>query len=338
MRVTDTHPLPTFRHVARLTDDRGILEHAQLCEPRFSHGYCTDDNARLLLVSVRDDGSTSEAQVFASIATNFLLDAQHTDGRFRNRLSFERVWLDEACTDDHWGRALWAAGTAYQRSGDGNVQMRGIEIFERSCGLRSPFLRSMSFAALGAAEVLVADPSHSDAQDLLAAAADMVEPSRSTWLWPEPRLTYSNATIPQVLIAAGHLLGDDAALQRGLDLLAWLVKIETYGDHLSPTPAAGRGPNDPKPAFDQQPIEAAAVADAAVTAWTATGDRTWLGVLDSAVGWFNGRNDVGAEMIDHVTGGAYDGLHSHGPNLNEGAESTLAMVATLQLARQTMRG
>jgi hypothetical protein len=31
-------------------------------------------------------------------------------------------------------------------------------------------------------------------------------------------------------------------------------------------------------------------------------------------------------------------LHSHGPNLNEGAESTLAMVATLQLARQTMRG
>jgi hypothetical protein len=65
---------------------------------------------------------------------------------------------------------------------------------------------------------------------------------------------------------------------------------------------------------------------------------TWLGVLDSAVGWFTGRNDVGADMIDHETGGAYDGLHSHGPNLNEGAESTLAMVATLQLARQTWRG
>lgn len=338
MRVTGALPLPTFRHVARLTDDRGILEHARLCEPRFAHGYCTDDNARLLLVSVRDDGSASEARVFASIATNFLLDAQQPDGTFRNRLSFERVWLDESCANDHWGRALWAAGTAFNRSADGDVRTRGIEVFERSCGLRSPHLRAMAFAALGAAEVLVADPMHGDARDLLAATAAMVEPSRSTWQWPEPRLTYSNASIPQVLVAAGHLLGDAALQRRGLELLAWLVEVETLGDHLSPTPATGRGPNDPKPAFDQQPIEAAAIADAAASAWAATGDGAWLGVLDSAVGWFTGRNDVGAEMIDHETGGAFDGLHHDGPNLNQGAESTLAMVATLQLARQTGRG
>jgi hypothetical protein len=336
--MTGALPMPTFRHVARLTDDRGILEHARLCEPRFAHGYCTDDNARLLLVSARDDGMASEARVFASIATNFLLDAQQSDGTFRNRLSFERVWLDESGANDHWGRALWAAGTAFNRSDDGNVRMRGIEIFERSCGLRSPFLRSMSFAALGAAEVLAVDPQHRDARDLMVATAAMVEPRRSTWKWPEPRLTYSNASVPQALVAAGHLLGDSGMQRRGLDLLAWLVEVETLGDHLSPTPATGRGPGDPKPAFDQQPIEAAAIADASATAWLATGDRTWLGVLDSAVGWFTGRNDVGAEMIDHETGGAYDGLHPDGPNLNQGAESTLAMLATLQLARRTGRG
>jgi hypothetical protein len=39
-------------------------------------------------------------------------------------------------------------------------------------------------------------------------------------------------------------------------------------------------------------------------------------------------------MIDPVTGGGYDGLTPTGPNLNQGAESTIAMLATAQRASQ----
>ena len=39
-------------------------------------------------------------------------------------------------------------------------------------------------------------------------------------------------------------------------------------------------------------------------------------------------------MFDPHTGGGYDGLERHGRNLNQGAESTLAMLATAQQARQ----
>ena len=39
-------------------------------------------------------------------------------------------------------------------------------------------------------------------------------------------------------------------------------------------------------------------------------------------------------MWDPRTGGAYDGLQVTGPNLNQGTESTLALIATLQHARQ----
>ncbi len=51
------------------------------------------------------------------------------------------------------------------------------------------------------------------------------------------------------------------------------------------------------------------------------------------VGWFLGHNDADTPMFDPGTGGGYDGLTRHGPNLNQGAESTLALISTLQHAR-----
>ena len=41
----------TMRHLITMTDDRGIFEHAKFAQPRYSHGYCTDDNARLRVVA-----------------------------------------------------------------------------------------------------------------------------------------------------------------------------------------------------------------------------------------------------------------------------------------------
>ena len=54
--------------------------------------------------------------------------------------------------------------------------------------------------------------------------------------------------------------------------------------------------------------------------------------LDLAIAWFAGNNDVGAVMWDPSTGGGFDGLTPTGPNLNQGAESTLALISTLQHA------
>ena len=38
--------------------------------------------------------------------------------------------------------------------------------------------------------------------------------------------------------------------------------------------------------------------------------------------------------MDPDTGGGYDGLHADGVNLNQGAESTMAVISTLQQARR----
>ena len=86
------------------------------------------------------------------------------------------------------------------------------------------------------------------------------------WPWPEPRLTYANAVLAEAMIAAGVALDDSTLRQRGLDLLAWLVEFETADGHLSPTPVGGRGAEDARPGFDQQPIEVSTLADACARA------------------------------------------------------------------------
>ena len=122
------------------------------------------------------------------------------------------------------------------------------------------------------------------------------------------RLRYANAAIPEALIAAGSLLGDNGVLADGLRLLEWLFDIETTNGSLSVTPAGGWAPPTLRPAFDQQPIEVAALADACVRAFEVTGDPRWAAALDLAVGWFLGNNDCRLPIYDAATGGGFDAL------------------------------
>lgn len=330
----------SFRHLALLTDERGILEHAKGTRPRYQHGYCTDDNARLVVVCCRANSGMSSARVLATVGLNFLLDAMAADGAFRNRMSFERCWIDEPSTNDCWGRALWGLGTAFSLSTDHSLRSISIKAFEKAAALRSIHPRSMAFAALGAAEVLRVDRRHDLARNLLSDAATLIDqPAVSqVWPWPEPRLTYANAIFPEVLIAAGALLNAKHWEVRGLELLRWLLETETFEQRLSVTPATGRGPGDPQPAFDQQPIEVAALADACARAHQVTGASEWLAGVAMCISWFQGANDAHTSMIDHTSGGGYDGLEQDGVNVNEGAESTIAMIMTLQHQDLVTRG
>ena len=44
-------PELNFDHLRRLTDDTGMLQHATFNVPDLRHGYCTDDNARALILT-----------------------------------------------------------------------------------------------------------------------------------------------------------------------------------------------------------------------------------------------------------------------------------------------
>ncbi|MGB3352175.1 MAG: glycosyltransferase, partial [Mycobacterium sp.] len=60
----------------------------------------------------------------------------------------------------------------------------------------------------------------------------------------------------------------------------------------------------------------------------------WPDAIRSAAAWFHGDNDLKLPMWDPETGGGYDGLHADRVNLNQGAESTLAVISTMQQAQR----
>jgi hypothetical protein len=327
-----------FDHLQRLTDHHGIFEHAEGTEPRVEHGYCTDDNARLLVVASRASTSTPVTRELTRVALRFVASAQSTDGRCRNRMTAAGRWADRPSLEDCWGRGVWGLGTAASRDPADWVRQDALARYERSATLRSSWTHAMVFAGLGAAEVLAVLPQHRTSRELLRDAVARVDrPDLSdSWRWPEPRLRYASAAWAEVMIAAGALLGRNDLLERGLDRLAWLLGEESSAGHLSVTPVGGRAAGDPQPAFDQQPIEVAALADACARASAATGDARWARGVTDAVAWFDGANDARAVMGDHSSGGGFDGLTPTGANTNQGAESTLAYVSTMQHADRLM--
>lgn len=333
-----TVPLPDFGHLLGLSDGRGTFEHADHVSARIAHGYCTDDVARVVVVVCREPDPGRPLQELLRTSLKFLEDAQSVDGTCRNRMDAHGHWHGHHGTEDCWGRAQWAFGTAAGRAPEKWARQTGLTHFERGARVRSPWPRAMAFAALGAAEVVRSDPQNSHALELLDDAVEVIGSSCGDvlWPWPEPRLAYANAVLPDAMLAAGHALGRGDVVRDALDLLAWLTDHETVHGHLSVAPVGGEGPDAIKPGFDQQPIEAAALADAFARAHEVTADPAWLKRLERAVGWFMGNNDTGAVMWDRASGGGYDGLSASGPNLNEGAESTLATLSTLQHARRLL--
>ncbi|MEH0830603.1 glycosyltransferase, partial [Micromonospora sp. CPCC 205714] len=237
---------------------------------------------------------------------------------------------------DWWGRALWGLGTAAARSPAAWIREEALVAFSRGATRRSPAPHAMAFAGLGAAEVLRRHPAHAAAAALLTDAATAIGgPGHDPrWAWPQQQLTYANAALAEVVIAASQLRHGGPPLDDGLRMLTWLRDVQLLDGRLSVVPAGGWRRGTERPRHDQQPIEVAALADACATAAALTGDPAWETGIRQAVGWFLGDNDVGTAMWDPATGGGYDGLTPHGPNLNQGAESTLALIATLQHARR----
>ncbi|WP_375736520.1 glycosyltransferase [Polymorphospora lycopeni] len=327
---------PTFAHLSRLSDDTGLFEHARHAIVRREYGYCTDDVGRGLVVTSREPEPTEEVLRLAECYLAFLTHAQDAAGAFRNRLGHDRRWTDQPGLGDWWGRALWGLGTAAARSPAAWIREGALVAFSRGATRRSPAPHAMAFAGLGAAEVLRRHPAHAAAAALLADAATTIGTPETDpgWPWPQQRLTYANAALAEVVIAASQLRHDGPPLDDGLRMLNWLRDVQLRRGRLSVVPAAGWGRGVARLRHDQQPIEVAAFADACATAATITGDPGWEAGVRQAVGWFLGDNDIGTRMWDPDTGGGYDGLTPHGPNLNQGAESTLALISTLQHARR----
>ena len=336
--------LPDWRldHLARLTDATGMFQHATHTIPNFAEGYCTDDNARALLLTVLleelGQGGTQVHRLATTYAAFLQAAFDRERRRFRNFLGFDRRWLEEVGSEDCHGRALWALGTCVGRSRRPDLPSWAASHFELALPaiLETTSPRTWAFALLGIREYLRrlgGDRLSAQARDTLTARLiDLYERTATPdWPWFEEVLSYDVARLPQALIATGRDGGNARALEVGLHALGWLVTVQRAPqEHFRAIGCNGFYRKGHKRArFDQQPIEANATVSACLEAYRATQDPAWMNEARSAFEWFLGRNDLGQDLYDPGTGGCCDGLQEDRVNRNQGAESTLAFLLSL---------
>jgi hypothetical protein len=335
-------PVPKFDHLRVLTDDTGILQHARFDIPDRDHGYCTDDNARALIVTLLAQNVVPEGDDLGGLPhryLGFLQQAFNPDnGRFRNFMGYDRRWQEDSGSEDSHGRALWGLGQTVLDSPSQSMAAAAMSLFElalpRAMELTSP--RAVAYALLGIDAYLGRFGGATEvrrAETLLAERLHGLFTKHATekWPWPEETLAYANGLLPHALIAAGSRLGNTAMVDTALASLAWLVELQTDPKgHFVPIGNRGwykRG--GAKARFDQQPIEVQHMACAELEAYRVTADRKWLDEARRCFEWFLGRNDLRQPVVDHATGGCRDGLQAEGINQNQGAESTLAWLHSL---------
>lgn len=329
-------PPPDLRHLIDLTDEVGIFEHANGADPRTDIGYCTDDAGRALALCSQVDAPAADD--LCDVYLGFLHRMHLGQGRFALRYSPERKRTELDVSDDACGRALQGLGSAASSADRASTRDAARELFDQAAAFRSPWPRAMAHAGIGAAAILSVDPDNEAAIGLLRSAVAVIGGRTSHGGWLEPRLTYGNALLPECLLAAGDIFNNIGLLRRGVELLRWLIEAETSdAGHFSFTPVGGWAPGEPRPGFDQQPIEAGAMADAAARAFALVGAEEFASSTFRAARWFLGENDAAVPVFDPLTGGGFDGLSEHGTNRNMGAESTIAFIGATQRAADVAR-
>ena len=335
----DHSHLPPWRfdHLLRMSDSTGIFQHAIVTVPWFDHGYCTDDNARALLLAVLleelDECPATIRQARAAYAAFLQHAFVRETARFRNFMSFDRKWLERHGSEDSHGRALWALGAVVGRTRSESLRAWAAPLFEEALPIVESFTspRAWAFAILGLHEYL-----RTLDGDLLAARLREELSLRlfslwqrvatPEWPWFENIVAYDNPRLSHALILAGRWTGHDAMRDAGLQSLRWLMENQRgEGGCFRPVGSNGFWRKGGAPAeFDQQPIEASAAISACIEALNPTGDAWWRSEATRAFDWFLGSNDLGEPLYDPASGGCRDGLHPNRANQNQGAESTLS--------------
>jgi glycosyltransferase involved in cell wall biosynthesis len=342
--------LPVWRldHLRWLTDDTGMLQHAVYTLPNYGHGYCTDDNARALILMMlleELEESFPERPRLTSIYAAFLQNAFDADMvRFRNFMTYRREWIPEIGSEDSHARALWALGTCVGRSRREGLRSWAAELFEKALPAAQAFTypRAWAFTIIGLHEYLRTLSGDLMANQVRAELAQRLRALYETvaspdWLWFEDVVAYDNARIPHALIMTGRWANQPDLREIGLKTLRWLAEHQIAPDgHFRPIGSNGFWKRGEQPAsFDQQPVEAHAMICACLEAHEATGDHYWLAQASKAFEWFQGSNDLGLALYDAQSGGCRDGLHIDRVNQNQGAESTLAFLLSLAEMRRT---
>jgi hypothetical protein len=336
-------------HLDRLTDSTGLLQHAIYSIPRRQSGYTTDDNARALRLCAHLWSEHPNEQMLRRVNCylSFLEHARCPVRGFHNFLSYQRDWLDAAGTGDCQGQAVLALAEVLASPLPDGYHLLARELVDAVlpalADLRS--LRAQAYVILAWGHLWRAGADDIGSIENVArlAAQRLVDcfhrSQRPDWPWFESRLTYANAVLPHALFDAAERWPEDAFLAVAESSFTFLDQVTTADDIF--WPVGNRdwySHGEDKALYDQQPVEAATMAGAALAAFRLQRDQNYLATFRRAHRWFHGRNSLEKPLADRRCGACFDGLQPAGINHNQGAESTLAYLWTELLNAEVQQG
>ena len=335
MHVSDRIAL---NHLDRMTDSTGLIQHAIYSIPRRESGYTTDDNARALRLCTRLWEQQPGERMLGRVTTylSFLEHARCPVRGFHNFLSYQRDWLDAEGTGDSQGQAVRALAEVLGSSLPEGYRALARELIDAVtpalADLRS--LRAQAYVILAWGHLSMSGVKDLEAVENVAwsAAQRLVEcyrrSQRPDWPWFESRMTYANAVLPHALFIAARCWPEEDFLdvaEASFDFLDRETTVENVFWPVGNSDWYPRG--EEKSLYDQQPVEAVTMAEAAMAGFTLLGNsggEKYLAVFRRAYAWFHGENSLHQPLVDVHCGSCYDGLQRSGVNRNQGAESTLA--------------
>jgi hypothetical protein len=329
----------TRRHLEALTGELGVFQRAIGARADPDHGYRVDDVARALEVDLLHARVRPWSTVAASAwrGLRFLEEAfDPTTGHFGHVRASDGTWLIGPRSDDASGRAMHALAQAIAEAPDPELTDRASGLFDRALPMAARLTSPRGQASLVLACAAAPNPARTAVMRTLATNLHVRFTSfaRPGWPWPEAALTHENALLPQAMIVAGSSLGATTMVRIGLQVLDWLIAVQTEAaGHLSPIGDGTWPHGGSRSRFDQRPIEATALLLASEAAFTATRRTRYRDAMERAYGWFLGRNDLGLRVVDPIRGAGRDGLTPHGVDANEGAESTLMWLMAVEHIR-----
>jgi hypothetical protein len=326
---------PALDHLDCMTDTTGLIQHAIYDIPRRDSGYCTDDNARALRLCTRMWQRRPDDRMLQRVTT-YLCFVQHAHcpGRgFHNFMSYDRHWLDAEGCGDCQGQTLRALGEVLGSSLPEGYRLLARELINAVlpalADLRS--LRAQAYVILAWGHLWMAGVKDLEALESVAWSASnrLAEchdrSSRPDWSWFESCMTYANAVLPHALFIAAKRWPTEKFLDIATNSFLFLDRVTTQDDFFAPVGNQGwYAHGEDKALYDQQPLEAATTAEAALAAFDLLGDARFLATFRRARDWFFGQNSLRQPLVDASCCSCFDGLSACGVNRNRGAESTLA--------------
>lgn len=332
--------LPSIKleHLAKLTDDFGIIQFAKLTEPDPCSGYTLDDNARALMVAALHYKKFKTASSLKLVSTylNFLYKVAKPDGYFDNYVNSNRL-IDKQRnisenSEDPSARALYAlALVSTIEQIPKRIRNQAHSLFEQSFKENIVFSSPRAIAFyIKALSCLFSKWKEPNVLATLRYCCEQLmslyENSHSTdWEWFEHYLTYSNAILPEALGLGYKITRDKRYLEVSEKAFNFLIK-HTFKDNIYiPVGQSGWFPKEgTRQYFDQQPEDTTATIEALNVMFSVTGKKQYKELANTAFNWFLGDNVLGQVVYDRTTGGCYDGIGEKFINLNQGAESTIS--------------